>query len=38
MAGLGIKIFEFNNEVNNMLVVFVGTGIGGALFFNGKAL
>ncbi|MCW8850625.1 MAG: ROK family protein, partial [Melioribacteraceae bacterium] len=36
MAGLGIKIFEYNNVVNNMLVVFVGTGIGGALFFNGK--
>jgi glucokinase len=36
MAGLGIKIFEYNNKVNNMLVVFVGTGIGGALFFNGK--
>ena len=36
MAGLGIKIFEYNNRVNNMLVVFVGTGIGGALFFNGK--
>lgn len=36
MAGLGIKIFEYNNKVNNMLVVFIGTGIGGALFFNGK--
>ena len=36
MAGLGIKIYEYNNNVNNMLVVFVGTGIGGALFFNGK--
>ncbi len=36
MAGLGIKIFEYNNRVNNMLVVFVGTGIGGALFFNGN--
>lgn len=36
MAGLGIKIFEYNNKVNNMLVVFVGTGIGGALFFNGN--
>ncbi|MDX1699283.1 MAG: ROK family protein [Melioribacteraceae bacterium] len=36
MAGLGIKIFEYDNKVNNMLVVFVGTGIGGALFFNGN--
>lgn len=36
MAGLGIKIFEYNNDVNNMLVVFIGTGIGGALFFNGN--
>ncbi len=35
MAGLGIKIFEYKNKVNNMLVVFVGTGIGAALFFNG---
>lgn len=36
MAGLGIKIYEYNNDVNNMLVVFIGTGIGGALFFNGN--
>lgn len=36
MAGLGIKIFEYKNKVNNMLVVFVGTGIGAGLFFNGK--
>ena len=36
MAGLGVKIFEYENKVNNMLVVFVGTGIGSALFFNGK--
>jgi len=36
LAGLGIKIYEYNNKVNNMLVVFIGTGIGGALFFNGK--
>lgn len=36
MAGLGIGIYEYDNKVNNMLVVFVGTGIGGALFFNGK--
>jgi glucokinase len=36
LAGLGIKRFEYNGEVNNMLVIFVGTGIGGALFFDGK--
>jgi len=36
MAGLGIKIFEYKNKVNNMLVIFLGTGIGGALFFNGN--
>jgi len=36
LAGLGIKKFEFKDKVENMLVVFVGTGIGGALFFNGK--
>ncbi len=36
LAGLGIKRFEFNDKVKNMLVVFVGTGIGGALFFDGK--
>lgn len=36
MAGLGIKLFEFKNKINNMMVVFVGTGIGGALFFNGN--
>lgn len=36
LAGLGIKKFELGNEVKNMLVVFVGTGIGGALFFDGK--
>ncbi|NMB82087.1 MAG: ROK family protein, partial [Ignavibacteria bacterium] len=36
LAGLGIKNFEFNKDTNNMLVVFVGTGIGGALFFEGK--
>ncbi|GJQ62337.1 MAG: glucokinase [Melioribacteraceae bacterium] len=34
LAALGIKYFEFKNDVNNMLVVFVGTGIGGALIFN----
>lgn len=36
MAGLGIKIFEYKNKVNNMLVVFVGTGIGSAIFINGQ--
>lgn len=36
LAGLGIKKFELNDDVKNMLVVFVGTGIGGALFFDGK--
>lgn len=36
LAGLGIKKFEFDKESNNMMVVFVGTGIGGALFFEGK--
>lgn len=36
LAGLGIKKFEFNDEIKNMLIVFVGTGIGSALFFDGK--
>lgn len=36
LAGLGIKKYEFKDNVKNMVVVFVGTGIGGALFFNGK--
>lgn len=36
LAALGIKRFEFNNKLNNCLVVFVGTGIGGALIINGK--
>lgn len=35
-AGLGIKRFELKDEIQNALVVFVGTGIGGALFFNGN--
>lgn len=35
LAALGIKRFEFENKVNNMLVVFIGTGIGSALLFNG---
>jgi glucokinase len=36
LAGLGIKEFELSADVKNMLVVFVGTGIGGAFFFDGK--
>ncbi len=36
LAALGIRKYEFNNKVNNMLVVFIGTGIGGALIFNGN--
>jgi len=36
LAALGIKNHEFDNKVNNMLVVFIGTGIGGALIFNGN--
>jgi glucokinase len=35
LAALGIKKFEFKDKVNNMLVVFVGTGIGSALILNG---
>lgn len=36
LAALGIKKYEFNDQVKNMLVVFIGTGIGGALIFDGK--
>lgn len=36
LGGLGVKSFEFEDDVNNMLVVFLGTGIGGALIFNGS--
>lgn len=36
LAAIGIKKFEFNNNVNNMLVVFIGTGIGAGLIFNGS--
>ena len=36
LAGLGIKKIELGADVKNMLVVFVGTGIGGAFFFDGK--
>lgn len=36
LAALGIKRFEFDDKVKNMFVVFVGTGIGGALVLDGK--
>ncbi|MDF1611863.1 MAG: ROK family protein [Stygiobacter sp.] len=36
LAGLGIKKFELNDNVKNMLVIFIGTGIGSSLFFDGK--
>lgn len=36
LAGLGINRFEYDGKLNNALIVFVGTGIGGALIFNGK--
>ncbi|NLH61934.1 MAG: ROK family protein [Ignavibacteriales bacterium] len=36
LAALGIHKFEFSKTVKNMLVVFVGTGIGGGLVFDGK--
>lgn len=36
LAGLGIKKYELKDDVKNMIVVFIGTGIGGALFFDGK--
>lgn len=36
LAGLGIKKFELSTDMKNILVVFIGTGIGGALFFDGK--
>lgn len=35
-AALGIQRFELNEKSKNILVVFVGTGIGGALIFDGK--
>ena len=35
LAGLGIRYFEMKDSSKNMLIVFVGTGIGSALFFNG---
>ncbi len=36
LTGLGIKKYELKDKINNMIVVSVGTGIGGALFFEGK--
>lgn len=36
LAALGIKRFEFKDKAKNMLVVFIGTGIGGAMIFDGK--
>lgn len=36
LAALGIQKFELNHEHKNILVVFVGTGIGGAFIFDGK--
>lgn len=36
LAGLGIQKFEMEKDVKNMIVVFIGTGIGSALFFDGK--
>jgi len=36
LAALGIKHFGIGKEADNMLVVFVGTGIGGGLIFKGN--
>jgi glucokinase len=36
LAALGIKKFELNERSRNILVAFVGTGIGGALMFDEK--
>jgi glucokinase len=36
LAGLGIKKFELGPDAKNFLVVTIGTGIGGALFFDEK--
>lgn len=35
LGALGIKRVEYKNQVKNMLVIFVGTGIGSALILNG---
>ncbi len=36
VAALGIQKFELNKNSKDVLVVFIGTGIGGALIFDGK--
>jgi glucokinase len=36
LAALGIKNFELKGKGKNVLVVFVGTGVGGALVFDNK--
>ena len=36
LAALGIKEFELKDSNKNILVVFIGTGIGSALIFDGK--
>ena len=36
LGALGIKRKEYNNEVKNMLVMFIGTGIGAALILDGR--
>lgn len=36
LAALGIKNFEIEKSSQNLLAVFVGTGIGGGLVLNGK--
>jgi glucokinase len=36
LGALGIKNFGVGKKAKNMLAVFIGTGIGGGLFFNGK--
>jgi glucokinase len=36
LGALGIKYFGLGKNAKDMLVVFIGTGIGGALIFDGK--
>ncbi|MCW9065570.1 MAG: ROK family protein, partial [Ignavibacteriaceae bacterium] len=36
LGAMGIKNFGVGKKANNMLAVFVGTGIGGGLIFDGK--
>jgi glucokinase len=36
LGGLGVKNFGIGKDAKNMLAVFIGTGIGGALFFDNK--